>query len=54
MRTEANKGGTVELDTRYADVICRRYREYTGRKAVLDGSAKPFDEIALERLKDAA
>ena len=43
----------IELDPRYADVICRRYQEYTGKKAVLDG-AGTFDEVVLERGQKAA
>ncbi|MGO9011862.1 MAG: site-specific DNA-methyltransferase [Bryobacteraceae bacterium] len=43
----------MELDPRYADVICRRYQEYTGKKAVLDG-AGTFDEVVLERGQKAA
>lgn len=27
---------TVELDTKYADVICRRYQQYTGNLPQLD------------------
>jgi hypothetical protein len=38
----------MELDPRYADVICRRYQEYTGKKAVLDGDGRGFDELAAE------
>ena len=44
----------MELDARYADVICRRYQEYTGNQAVLDGGGRSFDEIANERRKEAA
>jgi DNA modification methylase len=44
----------MELDARYSDVICRRYQEYTGQKAKLDGDGRTFDEIAAERQKGAA
>jgi DNA modification methylase len=44
----------MELDLRYADVICRRYQEYTGKRAVLDGGRQSFDEVAKKRRKDAA
>jgi DNA modification methylase len=44
----------MELDPRYADVICRRFQEYTGKQAVLDGDGRTFDEIAKERIKEAA
>jgi DNA modification methylase len=46
------RGGRIarlmELDSRYADVICRRYQEYTGKQAVLDGDGRGFDELAVE------
>ena len=38
----------MELDSRYADVICRRYQEYTGKQAVLEGDGRTFDEIAQD------
>jgi DNA modification methylase len=44
----------MELDPRYADVICRRYQEYVGKPAVLDGDGRTFEEIAQERRKAAA
>ncbi len=44
----------MELDPRYADVICERYREYVGKLAVLDGDGRTFEEIARERRKEAA
>ena len=44
----------MELDPRYADVICRRYQEYSGKTAVLDGDGRTFDEIARQRRKEAA
>jgi DNA modification methylase len=31
------------------DVICRRYQEYTGKKAMLDGDGRSFDAIPQER-----
>ncbi len=36
----------IELDPKYADVIIRRWQEFSGKTAVLDGSGKTFDEIA--------
>ena len=39
----------IELDPLYCDVICRRWRALSGYPAVLDGEAKPFDEIAVAR-----
>lgn len=37
----ALKALVVELDPKYADVICRRFQEYTGIMPELDG--KPHD-----------
>jgi DNA modification methylase len=47
------RGRLMELDPRYADVICRRYQEYTGKHAILDGDGRVFDEIAQERRQEA-
>jgi DNA modification methylase len=44
----------MELDPRYADVICQRFQEYTGKEATLDGDGRTFEEIAEERRKEAA
>lgn len=38
----------VELDPRYADVICRRYQEHTGMKPVLEATGEPHDFAASE------
>jgi DNA modification methylase len=43
----------VELEPRYCDVIVRRWQEYTGEKALLDGGGT-FDDVAAGRLKNAA
>ena len=48
------KARLMEIDPKYADCIVRRYQEYTGKQAVLDGDGRTFDEIAQERLKEAA
>jgi DNA modification methylase len=40
----------VELDPKYVDVICRRWQQYTGKQAVLDGDGRTFDQIAEERI----
>ena len=39
----------VELDPKYVDVIIRRWQQYTGKQAVLDGDGRTFDDIAEER-----
>ena len=41
----------MELDPKYADVVVRRWQEYTGKHARLGGDGRSFDEIARERLK---
>jgi DNA modification methylase len=43
-------GRLMELDPKYADVIVRRWQEYTGKPAVLGADGRPFAEISLERL----
>jgi DNA modification methylase len=39
----------LDIDTRYVDVIIRRWQKFTGKTAVLDGDSRSFDEIAAER-----
>ncbi|MEP7354219.1 MAG: recombinase family protein [Acidobacteriota bacterium] len=41
--------GLMELDPRYADVIARRWEEYTGRQATLDGDGRTFAQVRAER-----
>ena len=48
------KARLMEIDPKYADCIVRRYQEYTGKNAVLESDGRRFDEIARERLKEAA
>jgi DNA modification methylase len=48
------KARLMEIDPKYADVIIRRFHEYTGKQAVLDGDGRTFAEISRERLKEAA
>ncbi|HXP85096.1 MAG TPA: site-specific DNA-methyltransferase [Bryobacteraceae bacterium] len=48
------KARLMEIDPKYADCICQRFREYTGKQAVLEGAGRTFDEIAKERRKEAA
>jgi DNA modification methylase len=40
----------MEIDPQYADCIVRRYQEYTGKQAILDGDCRSFAEIAQERV----
>jgi DNA modification methylase len=39
----------VEIDSRYADVTVRRWQNYTGRQAMLEGDGRTFAEIVAER-----
>lgn len=39
----------MELDQKYVDVIVKRWQEFTGKQAVLDGDGRTFDEITRER-----
>jgi DNA modification methylase len=44
----------MEIDPRYADVIIRRWMEFRGGKATLDGDGRSFEEIRDERQRVAA
>jgi DNA modification methylase len=48
------KARLMEIDPKYADCIVRRYQEFTGKKAVLDGNGRTFEEVALERAGEPA
>jgi DNA modification methylase len=50
----SRKARLLEIDPKYADVIIRRYQEYTGKPAVLDGDGRTFAEVARDRLKEVA
>ena len=41
----------MEIDPPYCDVIVRRWQEYTGRQAVLEGDGRTFEKVAAERAK---
>jgi DNA modification methylase len=43
----------VEIDPKYVDVIVRRWQEYTGKAAVLDGDGRTFEEVARARVAKA-
>jgi len=47
------KARLLEIDPKYADCILRRYQEYVGKRAVLEGDGRSFDEIASERVREA-
>jgi DNA modification methylase len=44
----------IELDPKYVDVIIQRWQDFSGRRAVLEGDGRIFDEIKAERLGVAA
>jgi DNA modification methylase len=44
------KARLMEIDPCYADVVVRRWQQYTGKKATLEGDGRTFDEVAEQRL----
>jgi DNA modification methylase len=44
----------LELDPKYCDVILQRWQQFTGKKAILDGTKRSFVDIAAERLPAVA
>ena len=40
----------MELDPKYVDVIIKRWQDFTGQKAMLEGDGRAFDELSKERL----
>jgi DNA modification methylase len=45
------KARLMEIDPKYADVIVRRYQEYSGKCALLDGDGRTYAEVAQARLE---
>ena len=39
----------MEIDPAYADCICRRFEDYTGKAAVLADDGRTFGQVARER-----
>jgi DNA modification methylase len=48
------KARLMELDPKYADCIVRRYQEYTGKQATLEGDGRTFEQVKAERVEVAA
>lgn len=42
----------MELDPRYCDVIVRRWQDFTGKQATLEGDGRTFAEVEAERLME--
>jgi DNA modification methylase len=42
----------IELDPHYCDVICRRWRAFSGEQAVLEATAEAFEQVADARGED--
>jgi DNA modification methylase len=40
----------MEIDPKYADCIVRRWQEYTGKQATLEGEGRTFSEIKVQRI----
>jgi DNA modification methylase len=43
----------IELDPKYCDVIVRRWQEFSGGAAILDGDGRNYEEIASARMAAA-
>lgn len=48
--TEGRRCFGLELNPAYVDVIVKRWQDFTGRQATLQGDGRSFAEIAAERL----
>jgi DNA modification methylase len=44
----------IELNPAYVDVAVKRWQEFTGQAATLDGDGRTFAELGAERLAEAA
>ena len=48
------KARLLEIDPKYVDCTVQRWQDFTGKRAVLEGDGRTFDEISRERRKEAA
>jgi DNA modification methylase len=40
----------MELDTKYCDVIIKRWQDFTGQKATLESTGQEYDKLKIERV----
>ena len=40
----------MELDPKYCDVIIKRWQDFTGETAILEGDGRTFDDCELKRI----
>ena len=43
------KARLMEIDPRYADCIIRRWQDYTGQQATLDGDGRTLERVKAEQ-----
>jgi DNA modification methylase len=48
------KARLMEIDPKYAEVIVRRWQEYTGKQATLEKDGRTYAEVSAERMQVAA
>jgi DNA modification methylase len=44
----------MEIDPKYCDVIVKRWQQYSGKQATLEGDGRTFEQIKDERLSHVA
>jgi hypothetical protein len=44
----------IEMDPRYVDVAVRRWHEFTGKQATLDGEGRTFKQVTRARRREVA
>ena len=44
----------MELDPKYAECIVKRWQEYSGKHATLDGDGRTYAELSVELAEVAA
>jgi hypothetical protein len=44
----------IEITPAYVDVAVKRWQEFTGKQAALDGDGRGFDDVAAQRVRAPA